>query len=88
MTEATRRCGLRHGAIDVLTRPGCATTAVMHERLLAAALRLDVVLPCALVDITTLAADDVRRGYPTPTVLVNGVDLFGLEAPASRPAPT
>jgi hypothetical protein len=35
------------------------------------------------LDQESLAPDDVRRGYPTPTVLVNGRDLFGLPEPAA-----
>ncbi len=33
------------------------------------------------VDQEALPAGDLRRGYPTPTVLVNGRDLFGLPVP-------
>lgn len=60
----------------------------MLQRLRSAVDRLDAPLPCVLVDLATLAADDERRGYPTPTVLVHGVDLFGLEASVPQPAPT
>ncbi|MCI0677340.1 MAG: hypothetical protein L0Y42_16390, partial [Phycisphaerales bacterium] len=28
-----------------------------------------------------LPENDIRRGYPTPTILVNGRDLFGLPEP-------
>jgi hypothetical protein len=35
------------------------------------------------VDQESLPQDDVRRGYPTPTALVNGRDLFGLPVPTS-----
>jgi hypothetical protein len=31
----------------------------------------------------TLPAGDLRRGYPTPTVLVNGRDLYGLPIPTT-----
>lgn len=33
------------------------------------------------LDQTTMNDDDIRRGYPTPTILVNGQDLYGLTAP-------
>lgn len=39
-----------------------------------------VVVP---IDQETLGEDDLRRGYPTPTALVNGDDLFGLPQPTS-----
>ena len=29
-----------------------------------------------IIDQETLPADDVRRGYPTPTILVRGADLW------------
>jgi hypothetical protein len=42
-----------------------------------------------VVDLDTLPQDDVRRGYPTPTVLVDGADLFGMAAPTQpNPQPT
>ena len=34
-----------------------------------------------VVDIDTLPATDVRKGYPTPTVLVGGVEMFGMVQP-------
>ena len=45
--------------------------------------------PFEIIDQETLPADDVRRGYPTPTILVRGADLFGLPEPEPPfPAPT
>ncbi len=43
--------------------------------------------PCLAIDQEALPHGDIRRGYPTPTILVNGRDLFGLpepEGPAMR----
>ena len=37
--------------------------------------------PYTVVDLDTLPSTDVRKGYPTPTVLVGGIDLFGMETP-------
>jgi hypothetical protein len=43
----------------------------------------------AIVDVAALPPTDPRRGYPRPTVLWNGRDLFGLaEAPAPYQPPT
>jgi hypothetical protein len=33
------------------------------------------------VDISMLSASDVRTGYPTPTILWKGRDIFGMPAP-------
>ncbi len=33
------------------------------------------------IDQEALPAGDIRRGYPTPTVLVNRRDIFGLPVP-------
>jgi hypothetical protein len=35
----------------------------------------------AYVDIGTLPRRDVRTGYPTPTLLYKGKDIFGMPAP-------
>lgn len=64
-----------------LTRSGCANTAVMRANLDEA---LKTVGPDArydVIDLDTLPDSDPRRGYPTPTVLRGGRDLFGLPEP-------
>lgn len=33
------------------------------------------------VDLGTLAKDDPRTGYPTPTILWKGRDIFGMPEP-------
>ncbi len=35
----------------------------------------------AEIDQEVLPPGDPRRGWPAPTILVNGVDLFGMAAP-------
>ena len=35
------------------------------------------------VNLLALPTDDPRRGWPSPTILVDGHDLFGLPAPES-----
>lgn len=64
----------------LLTREGCSGTAVMRERLEEALEDMDG-WSYETVDLATLPKDDLRRGYPTPTVLREGKDLFGLEPP-------
>jgi len=71
--------------VAFLTRDGCPNSAALMEQLglalAAAGLSTDV----QLVDVGQLPSDDPRTGYGTPTVLVDGVDLFG--APTPRPKP-
>jgi hypothetical protein len=41
------------------------------------------------IDLDTLDKSDDRTGYPTPTLLFNGRDVFGLAAPKPPyPEPT
>jgi hypothetical protein len=35
------------------------------------------------VNQETLPESDIRRGWPTPTILVDGHDLFGMPAPSA-----
>ena len=75
--------------IELLTRSGCVQTDVMRVRTEAAIKALAFSTSYSVVDLDTLPADDVRRGYPTPTVLIDGVDLFGMPKPAPPfPDPT
>ena len=41
----------------------------------------------ALVYVEDLPATDLRRGYGTPTILVNGRDMFGAAPSSGRLAP-
>lgn len=66
-----------------LTRVGCVNTERMRVRLDEALRRLDVEWEYRLVDLGTLAADDTRTGYGTPTILHDGRDIFGLPEPTS-----
>jgi hypothetical protein len=58
--------------IEYLTKPNCEPSEAMYPRLVE-------VLGAEgfeTVDLTQLHVDDVRRGYDTPTLLVDGVDPF------------
>jgi len=68
-------------SIVFLTRDGCANTPTMREHLDAALAKLEFTVNYRLVDQGQLAESDPRRGYPTPTVLVDGRDLFDLAEP-------
>jgi len=71
-------------SIELLYFDGCPNTpkmldsldyAVIHSAIAASSLER--------TDLTTLPEDDLRRGYGSPTILVDGHDLFGASAPAS-----
>ena len=70
--------------ISFLTRPRCPNSPLLKARLLNALKELGVEATVSLVDVSTLPAYDPRTGYGTPTILVDGTDLFGH--PRSPPA--
>jgi len=67
--------------ITFLTRLGCANSPLLQARLVEAIRSLQLDATLAVVDITTLEATDYRTGYGTPTILVEGEDLFGQPRP-------
>lgn len=70
--------------IELLGFPDCPNTPEMRENLRAALKSVGGGLTFRDVNQEALPESDIRRGWPTPTVLVNGADLFGL-APPSAP---
>ena len=68
--------------IEILRFPDCPNTPEFGQRVQAAANEVGgfVLVP---VDQQTLPTNDVRRGYPAPTALGHGRDLFGLPVPTS-----
>ncbi|MDO8678611.1 MAG: hypothetical protein Q7R30_08615 [Acidobacteriota bacterium] len=64
-----------------LTRDGCVNTTTMKANLDDALRVLGQPFAYQVVDLETLPDGDVRRGYPTPTVLVSSRDLFGMAEP-------
>lgn len=84
---ATERTTMKQ--LEFLTREGCVQTTTMRSHLDEALKNGSAALTYRLVDLDTLPATDVRRAYPTPTVLYGGVDLFGLPEPKPPyPEPT
>jgi hypothetical protein len=72
-----------------LTRGGCVNTETMRARLDEALKSMGSTLKYAVVDLDTLADTDARRGYPTPTLLHENRDVFGLPEPKPPlPEPT
>lgn len=71
--------------IELLGFPNCPNTPSMRENLRAALTSVGGGLTFQDVNQESLPESDIRRGWPTPTVLVNGADLFGM-APPSAPS--
>lgn len=65
--------------VELLVREGCPMSGDLEQRLSAAleagSVGFDV------LDQAALSPNDPRRGYPTPTILVDGADLFDLPQP-------
>ncbi|MCH7944595.1 MAG: hypothetical protein IIC73_01065, partial [Armatimonadetes bacterium] len=72
--------------IQVLTREACPNTPLMRSNL-DAALKLLSWDGYTTVDLASLPEDDVRLGYGTPTVLVDGVDIMGAPKPKTAGGP-
>ena len=64
-----------------LTRDDCVNTPDMVNNLDDALKALGWPTDYQYVDIGKLPAKDVRTGYPTPTLLWKGKDIFGLPVP-------
>lgn len=67
--------------IELLGFPGCPATPVLRANLRAALNDVGAGLTYMEVNLADLAPSDMRRGWPAPTVLVNGQDLFGMPPP-------
>lgn len=68
-------------AIELLGFPGCPNTPAMRDHLNAALASIGKGWTFTDTDQERLPESDLRRGWPTPTVLVNGRDLFGMPPP-------
>ena len=67
--------------LEFLTRDGCKNTPVMLENLKAAIAEGKISAEVIVIHQAALPQDDPRTGYPTPTILLNGKDIFGLAVP-------
>ena len=75
--------------ITFLTRDDCAHTVTMRRNLDEALALLGARTDYQVLDLSTLPETDVRGGYPTPTVLYDNRDLFGMPEPKPPiPEPT
>ena len=70
-----------------LTRDGCVNTPKMRTNLDAALKQLRWTVKYESLDVGKLAVTDARRGYGTPTLLVNNRDLVGMPDPKAAAEP-
>ena len=68
--------------LTFLTRGACVNTPPMRGSLDLALRDGGYAVDYVVIDTATLAATDPRCGYGTPTILLDGRDLFGLAEPA------
>ena len=71
----------------LLTREGCGATSELRRNVDRALKELGSGWSLELVDLDKLATDDLRRGYPTPTLLLDNKDVFGLPEPTEPASP-
>jgi hypothetical protein len=64
-----------------LTRDGCANTPSLLTNLTEASEAFETAVHYEVIDQGTLPPSDPRAGYPTPTILYNNRDLFGMSEP-------
>lgn len=64
-----------------LTRDGCVNTEVMKKNLDNALRAMKLPLDYQVANVGSLPRNDPRTGYPTPTVLWKGKDIFGMPVP-------
>jgi hypothetical protein len=69
--------------IEVLGFADCPNTSLFHERIEQAAREVAPGSRVRYVDQEHLPPSDLRRGYPAPTVLIDGRDLFGFPPPTA-----
>ena len=70
--------------IQFLGRSDCPHSPAMEKNLSSALENSGMKIKYKYIDLASLPTNDYRRGYGTPTVLINGEDLFGM----ARPMPT
>ncbi len=74
--------------IVFFTRTGCPNTPEMRANLDKALLDLKQPGNYEVIDAADLHANDPRTAYGTPTILLNGQDLFGKPTPTEPAEPT
>ncbi|MCH7944608.1 MAG: hypothetical protein IIC73_01135 [Armatimonadetes bacterium] len=74
--------------IVFLTREGCMASPKMRALFEGALRRKGLPEAFQIIDMDEVDKDDVRTGYGTPTVLIDGVDLMGAPVPEEPAVPT
>lgn len=69
--------------IELLGFPDCPNTPALRDNLKAALAAVGKGWTFTDTDQEKLPEGDLRRGWPTPTILVNGRDLFGMPVPTA-----
>ena len=88
VTAAPTRKSVRADLVFI-TRDGCVNTPDMFNNLDDALRSLNLALDYQVVSLGRLPQSDPRTGYPTPTVLYRGRDVFGMPEPTPPfPEPT
>jgi predicted thioredoxin/glutaredoxin len=67
--------------IEFLGRSDCIHSPKMEKNLVSALENSGLEKKYKYIDLASLPAEDYRRGYGTPTVLINGEDLYGMSKP-------
>ena len=67
--------------LTFLTRDGCVNTPDMVNNLDDALTALKLPRDYQFIDIGKLSKNDPRTGYPPPTILWKGKDIFGMSVP-------
>ncbi len=67
--------------IIVVTRAGCSTTPALLDNLRSAVDAMELAVRYRVIDQATLDEADPRSAYPTPTILLDNCDIFGLPIP-------
>lgn len=76
-------------SIEFLSFEGCPHSPALRRRLDEALEALGANATVVAVDLTALArAHDPRSGFGSPTILVNGQDLFGMASPVVAEDPS
>ena len=73
--------------IEFLGRQDCPNSPRMEANLGAALQRRGLERTYRKIDLGTLPDTDIRKGYGTPTILINGQDIFGMPEPGPTAAP-
>jgi hypothetical protein len=69
--------------IEILGFEDCPNTPIIQANTEEAVRTLGLRADIEYVDQQALASNDRRRGWPAPTILVAGRDLFGMSAPSA-----